>query len=130
MLKWLRMRRPPEPGIADDGVISDSECFELLRRVARRDADALDSIDRKEKPIGLKCSLTDLVKIMKEEGAFFVSFSGNSSVNFTVFEIKSKEKWLLAKRSKFGWRHFDKIIVTRDQDGVMRMIIFGRPYIT
>jgi hypothetical protein len=126
---YLRLPfRTPEPAIVDDGVASDPECFELLRRVARRDPAILAAIERNEKPIGLKCSNIDIVRAMKSEGAWVEL--ALPSVPRIDFSIKSLERWFVARRSRFGTYQKDRIFFVKTAEGTIRLIKFHRPYIT
>jgi len=128
---WLYLRLPfrtPEPAIVDDGVVSDPECFDLLRRVARRDPSIFAAMDRGEKPIGLTCSNLDIVRAMNSEGAWLHSV--DSRVPRIDFDIKSKERWFAAKRSRFGTYQKDRIFLVMTAEGTIRRVTFDRPYIT
>jgi hypothetical protein len=124
---WLYWPLPlNEPKIVSDSVKSDPECVALLRGVARREHDIVESVLQGGKPTGLKCSTLDVYRAMKSEGAFLES----SSKRALRFKIRSKERWLLSKPSKFGTYEYDLIIVARDEDGTINRVNFGRPYIT
>jgi len=85
---------PPEREIQSDGITSDPECFDLLVRVARRERAIFEEIERKEKPISLRCSNVDIVKVMQREGGRVNDYTHGSRLDF---DIKSQKRWLFAK---------------------------------
>lgn len=116
-----------EPQIVDDGIKSDPECFDLLARFARRETAVFDAIERGRKPVGLKCSNTEIARSLRSEGAILRSVREDGALNFV---IRSKERWLFGKRSNFGSKQYDRIFIARDEHGAIRVIWMDRPYIT
>ena len=81
-----------------------------------------------EKPVGLKCSNTDIVRAMRSEGAWVKSADFNG--RRIDFNIKSRDRFLLAKRSRFGAYEKDLLFVVRTDDGTITHIRWAYPYIT
>ena len=117
---------PPEPTIAEEGIVSDPECFDLLRQVARRDVGVFEAIDRGGKPIGLRCSINDIIKIMHQNGGRIRSTLGST----IRFNLRSRERYFLSKPSKFGFYQTDVILISINAEGIIQLITLYKPYIT
>jgi hypothetical protein len=130
VILWLCLNRPSEnleDRVVPDGIASNPECFDLIVRVARRERAILEAIRRGEKPIGLKCSNVDIVRAMKSEGGRINRHTGGRTLDF---DIRSKERWLFARRSRLGFYQTDRIFFVRDDDGAITHVTWAFPYIT
>jgi hypothetical protein len=124
---YNRHKPPPsEPTIVSDETISDPRCFDMIRRVARREPSTLEAVRNGREPIGMRCSNFDIRDTMKSEGAYLV----DQITNTLRFGIRSKERWLFSKRSRFGSYQYDTIVISKNSDGVIEYISITSPYIT
>lgn len=128
-LASMLLRQPSkrhEPPITNDSVISDPRCIEMLKRVARREPSVLEAARNGREPIGMRCSNFDIRDAMKSESAIVESQIENS----LTFKIRSKDRWLFSKPSRFGSYQFDTIKVNKDAAGRIRFLSVLSLYVT